>query len=147
LARRFYFDVFTAEFFYLGIDSFFISTYILHFFFIKISIKPHYHTLGLILLPIIFCNLILPHVPPALTIPVIIYFLVIKTMAILASCRNLSLTGNKEIILGSLLFVISDTILAYNKFIIPIKFSTFFVMFTYGLGQYLIVKGWLKLKI
>jgi uncharacterized membrane protein YhhN len=133
--------------FIFGLVAFLIAHIFYIFLFIKISIKPYYHTLGLVLVPIIFNNLILPHVPTALTTPVIIYFLVITTMAILASCRNLYLTGNKEIIVGSLFFVVSDTILAYNKFVVPIQFSTLFVMFTYGLGQYLITKGWLKLKI
>ncbi|WP_034762038.1 lysoplasmalogenase [Rossellomorea vietnamensis] len=68
-----------------------------------------------------------------LVIPVIVYMLVISMMAISAI-----LTGNKWAIAGSLLFVLSDSILSWNMFVSEIPFSAVFIMTTYYSAQFLI---------
>jgi len=45
---------------------------------------------------------------------------------------------------GSLLFVISDTLIALDKFLMPIPNDRIFVMSTYIVAQFLIMKGILK---
>jgi uncharacterized membrane protein YhhN len=45
------------------------------------------------------------------------------------------------VFLGSLLFVISDSVIAINKFFQPIPFDGIIVMSTYMAAQFLIVKG------
>ena len=42
---------------------------------------------------------------------------------------------------GALLFMLSDMLLAYNKFSVPFSYANVAVMITYVLGQYMIVKG------
>jgi uncharacterized membrane protein YhhN len=132
--------------FVFGLGAFLVTHFLYIFMFVKNIELPKVHSLLLLLIPIVFFKLILSYVPADFKIPVIIYFSVITTMAALASFRNLNLVGNKEIFAGAILFVISDAILAYNKFVIPLPFSTLFVMSTYGIGQFFIVSGWLKNK-
>ena len=45
---------------------------------------------------------------------------------------------------GSILFVISDSLMALDKFLIPIPNDRLFVMSTYIAAQFLIMKGILK---
>ena len=42
---------------------------------------------------------------------------------------------------GALFFLISDSILAVNKFADPVTNAGFWIMSTYALAQYLIVRG------
>ena len=80
----------------------------------------------------------------ALLIPVAIYTVVIVTMSYSAFIRDSSVNGFWTVFTGAVLFVLSDTFLAFNKFIVPIPAAPFFVMSTYGIGQYLITLGILK---
>ena len=73
----------------------------------------------------------------------IIYSVVIVSMAIGAFLR-LESTGNKSfwyVLVGALLFVISDTLIAYLKFVDAFFLGGFLVMATYIVAQYLIVSG------
>jgi uncharacterized membrane protein YhhN len=83
-----------------------------------------------------------------LEIPVIVYASVISTMLLFAFSGFLAWDkpGNSYIFLGAVFFVISDSILAVNKFSTPIERSPFFIMLTYLVAQYLIVIGILKLN-
>jgi uncharacterized membrane protein YhhN len=46
--------------------------------------------------------------------------------------------------MGALLFVASDSVLAVNKFYQPFEAAGIIIMLTYGLAQLLIVKGTIK---
>ena len=83
-----------------------------------------------------------------LKIPVILYASVISIMVLFAFNGFLvwKKPGNKYIFVGAIVFVISDSILAMNKFYAPIERSSFFIMLTYLMAQYLIVIGILKLN-
>jgi len=48
------------------------------------------------------------------------------------------------IFIGSLLFVLSDTLIAINKFLVPIPYEGVLIMTTYICAQYLIMRGLLK---
>lgn len=79
-------------------------------------------------------------------IPVSIYILVISIMAITAFLRKGKV--NKEsyylVLIGAILFMLSDSILALNKFYRPLAFSHISIMLTYALAQLAIVFGILK---
>jgi uncharacterized membrane protein YhhN len=79
----------------------------------------------------------------SLLIPVVCYMLVILAMALVAINRNnrYPTTGYWFVALGAVLFVISDSILAVNKFYIPVRASGFLIMGTYSFAQYFIAKG------
>lgn len=83
-----------------------------------------------------------------LKIPVIVYASVISIMLLFAynGLLNWNEPGNKLVFSGAVVFVISDSILAINKFYNPIEKSSFFIMLTYLVAQYLIVIGILKLN-
>ncbi|MFA1819281.1 lysoplasmalogenase [Virgibacillus oceani] len=68
-----------------------------------------------------------------LMVPVILYIIVIAFMAWAAV-----MTGNLWAILGGVLFVISDSILAWNMFVSPIANSGVLVMVPYYTAQFLI---------
>lgn len=83
-----------------------------------------------------------------LKIPVLVYAVVITTMLFFAFKGSLKWTtpANNYILIGAILFVSSDSILAFNKFYAPIIHASFYIMATYCLAQYLIVAGILKLN-
>ncbi len=84
--------------------------------------------------------------PGAFKIPVAIYSLVLTGMA--AACLNMKGRVNAAIFpmlfAGALLFVLSDSVLAVNKFKpegLPLPFPHFWIMITYITGQFLIAKN------
>jgi len=81
-----------------------------------------------------------------LALPVIIYVLVIAGMSIMAMNRyqRTSLKSFTWVFLGSLVFMLSDFLIASNKFDHPIHFAPFLIMITYAMAQGLIVFGMLK---
>lgn len=80
------------------------------------------------------------------TIPIVVYGSVIMTMAIIASLRegNTSQESYKLALFGSILFVLSDSILAFNSFHSSIPLSGIWIMSTYCGAQLLLVLGLLK---
>jgi len=76
-----------------------------------------------------------------LVIPVIMYILVISAMAFTAI-----MTNQLWAIAGSLLFVISDSVLAWNKFIEDVTYSGPIIMITYYAAQYCIASSLPYLK-
>ena len=82
----------------------------------------------------------------SLTIPVTVYAATILIMLLTALNRwkNVGLDSFQWILTGAVLFVISDSILAVNKFATALPMASFLIMLTYGIGQYLIICGYLK---
>ncbi len=78
-----------------------------------------------------------------LTLPVMIYALVITLMA-LQSLFRFGLTNQKSFIFiftGALLFMTSDSLLAINKFLTPFPYASLCIMATYIAAQYFIAEG------
>jgi len=82
---------------------------------------------------------------PALKTPVLVYSLVISVMllsALLTLAADTWQAGAAILIsAGALLFFLSDTLLAWNKFVTPIRWGRLAVIITYHLGQILITVG------
>ena len=76
-------------------------------------------------------------------IPVRVYGIVISFMFMLA--MHMLFIKNKKagkwMMGGALLFVVSDSVLAINKFYHPFESAGLIIMITYGLAQLFIVKG------
>lgn len=102
---------------------------------------------AIIMYLIIMVSILLPHLGD-LTMPVFVYALVISTMLLFAFKGFLTWEepGNWYVLIGAIAFVSSDSILAFNKFYAPIVMSSFLIMVTYLIAQYLIVVGILKLN-
>jgi uncharacterized membrane protein YhhN len=80
------------------------------------------------------------------SLPIIVYGLVILSMTITARLRegNTAQESYRLALWGSVLFVLSDSILAINAFHMPIPYAGAFIMSTYCAAQLLLVKGVLK---
>ena len=76
-------------------------------------------------------------------IPVTAYMLVISLMLIMAFNRQgkVGVKGFRWVAIGALLFIVSDSVLAWNMFKSSIDNSEIYVLGTYGLAQLLIVSG------
>jgi uncharacterized membrane protein YhhN len=78
--------------------------------------------------------------------PVILYTVII--LAMLSAAINRLMKVNKEsyrlVLAGAIMFVLSDSAIAVNKFTCPFKFSGIVIMSTYVMAQYLIIKGYIS---
>ena len=84
----------------------------------------------------------------AMKIPVTIYAIIISIM-LMASMFiyfKVRVAAGKYFVIGALLFVISDSLLAFNKFYMPFFQAGFFIMLTYCLAQFSLVKGYINLQ-
>lgn len=79
----------------------------------------------------------------AMYAPVLIYTVVICLMAVTARQRwkKVDDYSFKLVMIGSVLFLLSDALLALNKFYKPFDAAGFLVMLTYIAAQFLIVQG------
>ncbi len=88
---------------------------------------------AIVLLCVVFFRIV-PLVPPGvLTIGVSIYAILICTMLVSAMLQRSSLFA-----LGAILFVFSDFILAWNKFVEPVPYRHYLVLVPYFLAQWLL---------
>ena len=120
--------------------------YIIYFF----SIRPirksllktaPYLCFIVLLYGVLLLYFLFPHLG-ALKVPVIIYALIILLMLI-ASIHiysRVKKTAGILFIAGAIFFIISDSLLAINKFHTPLLFP-FFIILTYGIAQYLLIRG------
>jgi uncharacterized membrane protein YhhN len=81
--------------------------------------------------------LLMPHLGE-LRLPVLAYLIVISLMGLMAIQSSLSLQWS---VLGALVFIVSDSLIAVNKFIHPIPMSGEAIMLTYYAAQWLIITG------
>lgn len=82
----------------------------------------------------------------AMLIPVAIYMLVILTMSTSAYLRKGSVISQNYymVFYGAILFMVSDSLLAFNMFYKPFPLANIGIMVTYALAQFFIVIGILK---
>jgi uncharacterized membrane protein YhhN len=84
--------------------------------------------------------------PVELRVPVAVYVLVISLMAAQAIGRAAAMQGeaNKRaawgVALGALLFMLSDSLLAINRFVTPLPLAELWVLVSYYAAQFLIVR-------
>lgn len=146
------------HFFLLGLGSFLVA----HIFYLSAFVKYPSNEPGLVnrkkwwitifAIYLAFFNwFLLPDVPPAMQIPVLVYSIAILMM--LLSCLNLNGKIPSEafwiLFSGAFLFMVSDTIIALNKFKsdeFSIPFARIFIMTFYLFGQFMIVKGSAKVN-
>ena len=134
-------------FFMLGLGSFLLAHIFYIILFHKIRVAENIPSKALFLLIVVlyygglmvFLN---PWLGP-MKIPVSVYGIVISFMFMLS--MHLLYMGNKKaglwIMAGALLFVLSDSTLAVNRFYKPFEQAGLVIMLTYGLAQFAIVSG------
>ena len=134
-------------FFLSGLSAFLIAHIFYIFFFHRVriaeSVKGRW---WLILIVGIYYTSLIIILSPYLSdmkLPVKIYGIVISFMLLLA--MHMSFIKNKKagilMMTGALLFVISDSLLAINKFYQSFESAGIMVMLTYGLAQLFIIEG------
>jgi uncharacterized membrane protein YhhN len=79
-------------------------------------------------------------------LPVIVYETAMISMLAGAVSRigKVNRTSYIMVLTGAILFIISDSVLAVNKFVQPISLSTLIIMGTYIASQWLITTGYIK---
>lgn len=91
--------------------------------------------------------LLFPHLGE-LKLPVIVYAAVICSMLLcsLHVFKKINSPANRWYVLGASAFVLSDSLLAINKFYQPFAFAGVLIMITYCAAQYCIVRGFMEQK-
>jgi len=137
-------------FFLLGLTSFLIAHIFYIVFFHLIRIRENIAgNILLLLVVVVYYTALMTILSPyleSLKLPVRIYGVVISFMLLLALHTGF-ITNKKArlmMITGAVLFIISDSLLALNKFYAPFDYAGIGVMLTYGLAQLFIVDGAIK---
>lgn len=73
-----------------------------------------------------------------LQIPVIGYLGIISAMTITAILADVP---GRYLVIGASCFVLSDSLLAVNKFLLPLPYAGLLIMFSYYLAQYCLLRG------
>lgn len=139
-------------FFIFGLASF-LTTHILYIIYF-LSIRSNQISLlkkqpaliaAVLAYGIVLVWLLFPHLND-LKIPVIVYATVICTMLLCSLHIYLKANrpANTYFVSGALLFVLSDSLLAINKFYQPFALAGVCIMLTYCAAQYFIVTGFIK---
>ena len=87
-----------------------------------------------------FYEFLRPTIPPGLRLPVAIYVFVVTSMAAQSMGRFLILKNNAAFCAaaGTLLFVLSDSLLSFDRFRASIPWASFFILVSYYAAQWLI---------
>ena len=134
-------------FFLLGLSAFLIAHIFYIVFFNRLRVKENVRgNVWLLLIVAVYygslITLLYSHLG-GMKLPVLVYGVVISCMFMLAmhmlSIKNKA--AGKWMMIGALLFVMSDSLLAVNKFYQPFKIAAVAIMITYGLAQLFIVEG------
>ena len=131
-------DLDRKKYFIFGLGFFLISHVFYIFTFLSIK-KPDLSNRGrlLIIAGLLSIMVYLIHDKlGALTIPVFLYMAVIATMASIAS-----LTSGPGVFWGAVIFMLSDSMIAINKFVHPLGGFSIMIIITYYIAQYVIVTG------
>ena len=140
----------SPNFFIGGLVAFLLA----HIMYISVFLKSRNKTansLPIITILLIYASGIFYFIKDGLNdmlIPVLLYLMVFLIMAATAFLRKRSTITNSYnlVFAGAVFFVISDSLLALNKFYELLLFSNISILLTYALAQYLIVLGILKQK-
>lgn len=137
-------------FFLLGLSAFLIAHIFYIIFFHKVRVKENVKSNPWLLVVVVvyyaaLITLLYSHLADMKT-PVLVYGIVISFMFMLAMHMLFikNKTAGKWMMVGALLFVMSDSILAINKFYQPFEAAGVLIMLTYGLAQLFISEGTIR---
>lgn len=139
-----------ASFFIMGLVSFLVMQLIYAYLFSKERKASVGFIIGTILLLLVYAigfNSYTWSKVGDLKIAVAVYSVAIAIMVFFGIIRDRCIPGYGYIVLGVLLFLISDSALALGKFAGGFPHVGITVMATYGLAQYFIVNGYLRQQV
>ena len=135
-----------SGFFIHGLASFLVAHLVYLWHFLLHRPKPFRlaRRKGLLIIGLlIFVAAMLTQLAPnlgKLALPVGLYIMAITAMGLAA----IALPGRPLVVLGAFSFIISDALIALDKFVAPLGFAGPAIWITYVLAQILIVLGWRK---
>lgn len=139
-------DLDPQRLFVFGLGSFLIA----HLIYISVFVRNRRRPMALVAAQMLPAGLVLAYsvtisawlLPSlgALIVPVAIYMCAITAMVLSAILARFS---NPWVAVGAILFLISDSLLAVNKFKTPVPFRDVLVWGTYYVGQFCIANGFL----
>lgn len=141
------FEEIHSIFFLLGLCAFLIAQVFYIIFFHNIRMREYIRGNALLLLlAIVYYGVLISILSPFLgdlRLPVRIYGVFLSFMLMLAMHTIFSKHKRAGLwmMLGAILFVASDTLLAFNKFYATFNYSGILIMLTYGLAQLFIAHG------
>lgn len=128
-----------GRYFVFGLGSFLIA----HLFYLAYLLPCRFHKskIPLLLMYTMYGGammlILLPNLGELL-IPVVLYMLVLMAMGIAAVISNKT---NHWLIIGGISFVLSDSLIGFNKFVAAIPYSHLFIMVTYYFAQFALLTG------
>jgi uncharacterized membrane protein YhhN len=134
-------------FFLLGLSAFLLAHIFYIVFFHHVRVRENVKSNPwLLVIVVVYYAALISWLSPflgSMKIPVRIYGVIISIMFMLAMhmlyIKN-KITG-KWMMAGAFLFVVSDSLLAINKFYQPFEAAGVLIMLTYGVAQFFIVEG------
>ncbi len=148
------FPKFNPNFFLVGLVSFLIA----HLFYIRAyfqnikssAVSNSFSVKLMVANPIVLMSLsmyaLMKNDLHDMKIPVLFYMTAITAMGVMAGLRinHTSASSWKKVLGGAILFLMSDSIIALNKFVHPFEYSNLAIMSTYYVAQYFIATGCLE---
>lgn len=134
------------DLFFLGGLSAFLLAHVFYILYFRALLKARQVQLSwIVLLPVavyygVLMIVLFPHLG-TMQGPVVVYGLVISTMLFLALQTVRAVKGGPLMAAGALLFVASDSILAFNRFYQPFAMAGLLIMLTYVVAQSWITEG------
>ncbi len=88
-----------------------------------------------------YASVLWPHLPGELRLPVAVYVLAIVAMVAqaLGRAHHLGTRNARRVAVGAVLFMVSDALLGFNRFVSPLPWSPLWVLGHYGMAQILMV--------
>jgi len=138
--------------FFAGLAAFLVAHIVYVIAYIRATYKNSLN-IKFSIMPILFLGyfillayLIIPYVDTVIQVPITVYAVTLFLMISAAYFRkgNTNPLSFQWVFVGAILFIVSDSLLAINRFSQTIPFANIAVMITYIAAQWLIVKGLLK---
>ncbi|MFY7938421.1 MAG: lysoplasmalogenase, partial [Flavobacterium sp.] len=129
------------QFFLLGLGSFLVAQVAYYFIFSKNGKTQYLKRIPITIYTMALVAFLWDKIPPGFLLPIFVYAFAIMMMGIGAVQRQTYQKSYRFVLIGAILFIISDSLIAINKFAFSIPLSGLWVMATYIAAQYLIVEG------
>ncbi len=130
-----------SQFFLLGLGSFLLAQLAYCLVFSKEGKRNFFKRTPFVIYSITLFYFLKASIPKDFLLPIIVYTLAITWMGSQAVERQTNQKSYQFVLIGAILFIISDSLIAINKFAFSIPLSGLWVMATYIAAQYLIVEG------
>ncbi len=131
------------QFFLLGLGTFLVAQLTYCVIFSREGRAKYFWRTPFVMYAVTLFWLLKPHIPADFFVPVLAYTFALTWMGSQAVERQTNPKSYRLVLIGAILFIISDSFIAVNKFAYEIPQSGIWIMATYIAAQYLIVAGML----